>query len=171
MTQKNSYNLDELLSCGHGELFGPGNAQLPLPPMLMFDRITHISNEGGQYGKGEIRAELDIKKDLWFFGCHFEGDPVMPGCLGLDALWQMVGFFLGWSGGPGRGRALGVGDVKFTGQITPNNNLVTYKVQMKRVIMRKLYMGIADAAIEVDGKEIYTATDLRVGLFTSTEGF
>lgn len=171
MTQKNSYNLDELLSCGHGELFGPGNAQLPLPPMLMFDRITRISNEGGQYGKGEIIAELDVKKDLWFFGCHFEGDPVMPGCLGLDALWQMVGFFLGWSGGPGRGRALGVGEVKFTGQITPNNSLVTYKVQMKRVIMRKLYMGIADAAIEADGKEIYTATDLRVGLFTSTEGF
>lgn len=171
MTTKNSYNYEELLSCGHGELFGPGNAQLPLPPMLMFNRITHISNEGGPFGKGEIKAELDVTPDLWFFDCHFENDPVMPGCLGLDALWQMVGFFLGWSGGPGRGRALGVGEVKFTGQITPETKLVTYNVNMKRVIMRKLYMGIADASIEADGKEIYTASDLRVGLFTSTEGF
>lgn len=171
MTRKNSYNLDELLSCGHGQLFGPGNAQLPLPPMLMFNRITQISDEGGLYGKGKITAEFDITPDLWFFQCHFDGDPVMPGCLGLDALWQMVGFFLGWSGGPGRGRALGVGEVKFTGQITPAVSLVTYKVNMKRVIMRKLYMGIADASIEADGREIYTATDLRVGLFTSTEGF
>lgn len=171
MSNQNSYTYDELLSCGHGELFGPGNAQLPLPPMLMFNRITHISNEGGLYGKGEIKAELDVTPDLWFFDCHFENDPVMPGCLGLDALWQMVGFFLGWSGGPGRGRALGVGEVKFTGQITPDINLVSYKINMKRVIMRKLYMGIADASIEADGREIYTATDLRVGLFTSTQGF
>ena len=171
MSKQNSYNYDELLSCGHGELFGPGNAQLPLPPMLMFNRITHISDQGGLYGKGEINAELDVTPDLWFFDCHFENDPVMPGCLGLDALWQMVGFFLGWSGGPGRGRALGVGEVKFTGQVTPDVKLVTYKVNMKRVIMRRLYMGIADASIEADGKEIYTATDLRVGLFTSTQGF
>jgi len=171
MTNQNSYNKDELLSCGHGELFGPGNAQLPLPPMLMFDRITNISDQGGLYGKGEIKAEFDISPDLWFFDCHFEGDPVMPGCLGLDALWQMVGFYLGWAGGPGKGRALGVGEVKFSGQITPDIKLVTYKVNMKRVIMRRLFMGIADASIEADGREIYTATDLRVGLFTSTEGF
>ncbi len=171
MTNQNSYNKEELFSCGHGELFGPGNAQLPLPPMLMFDRITHISDQGGPHGKGEIRAEFDITPELWFFKCHFEGDPVMPGCLGLDALWQMVGFFLGWAGGPGRGRALGVGEVKFSGQITPDTKLVTYKVDMKRVIMRRLFMGIADATIEADGREIYTATDLRVGLFTSTEGF
>ena len=171
MTNQNSYNKDELLSCGHGKLFGPGNAQLPLPPMLMFDRITNISDQGGLYGKGEIKAEFDISPDLWFFDCHFEGDPVMPGCLGLDALWQMVGFYLGWAGGPGKGRALGVGEVKFSGQITPDIKLVTYKVNMKRVIMRRLFMGIADASIEADGREIYTATDLRVGLFTSTEGF
>jgi len=171
MNKKNSFDYDELLQCGRGELFGPGNAQLPLPPMLMFDRITHISDEGGTYGKGEIIAELDIKPDLWFFDCHFQGDPVMPGCLGLDAMWQLVGFFLGWMGGPGHGRALGSGEVKFTGQVTPKIKLVTYKVDMKRVIMRKLFMGIAEASLTADGREIYTASDLRVGLFTSTENF
>lgn len=168
MTGKSSYNYDELIQCGHGEIFGPGNAQLPLPQMLMFDRITHISKDGGTHNKGQIVAELDIHPDMWFFGCHFEGDPVMPGCLGLDAMWQLVGFFLGWMGGPGRGRALGAGEVKFSGQVTPDKKLVTYRVNLKRVIMRKLFMGIADASMEVDGKEIYVAKDLRVGLFTST---
>ncbi|MGD8407369.1 MAG: 3-hydroxyacyl-[acyl-carrier-protein] dehydratase FabA [Thiohalophilus sp.] len=167
--KKNSYTYDELIQCGHGELFGPGNAQLPLPPMLMFDRITRISESGGRYGKGEIVAELDIQPDLWFFQCHFEGDPVMPGCLGLDAMWQLVGFFLGWMGGPGHGRALGAGEVKFTGQVTPDCKRITYRVNLKRLIMRKLFMGIADASMEVDGREIYTADDLRVGLFTSTQ--
>lgn len=171
MTNKNSYTKEDLLACGAGELFGPGNAQLPLPPMLMFDRITTISNDGGSHGKGEIVAELDINPDLWFFDCHFKGDPVMPGCLGLDAMWQLVGFFLGWMGGPGHGRALGSGDVKFTGQVTPKNKSVVYRIELKRVIMRKLVMGIADATMEVDGKVIYTAKDLRVGLFTSTESF
>ncbi len=170
-TKKNRYDYEDLIACGHGELFGPGNAQLPLPPMLMFDRITHIAETGGAYDKGRIVAELDIRPDLWFFACHFENDPVMPGCLGLDAMWQLVGFFLGWMGGPGRGRALGAGEVKFTGQVTPDARKVTYDIDMKRVIMRKLFMGIADARMEVDGREIYTAKDLRVGLFTSTEGF
>ena len=169
--KKGSYSYEELLDCGHGKLFGPGNAQLPLPPMLMFDRIIHISEEGGAYDKGRIEAELDIKPDLWFFDCHFEGDPVMPGCLGLDAMWQLIGFYLGWMGGPGHGRALGAGDVKFTGQVTPENKLVTYHIDLKRVIMRKLFMGIGDARMEVDGRLIYEARDLRVGLFTSTEGF
>ena len=169
--KKASYSYEDLLKCGHGELFGPGNAQLPLPPMLMFNRITRISEEGGAHGKGQIVAELDIKPDLWFFECHFEEDPVMPGCLGLDAMWQLVGFYLGWLGGPGHGRALGSGEVKFTGQVTPANRTVTYYIDLKRVIMRKLFMGIADARMEVDGREIYTAKDLRVGLFTSTEGF
>ena len=171
MTQKNSYTYEDLIECGHGNLFGPGNAQLPLPPMLMFDRITTIDEDGGIHGKGQIIAELDIKPDLWFFECHFENDPVMPGCLGLDAMWQLVGFYLGWRGGPGRGRALGSGEVKFTGQVTPANKKVTYYIDLKRVIMRKLYMGIADARMEVDGKEIYNATNLRVGLFTSTDSF
>lgn len=169
MQKKNSYSYEELLSCGRSELFGPGNAQLPLPPMLMLDRITRISDDGGQYGKGEIVAELDIKPDLWFFQCHFQDDPVMPGCLGLDAMWQLVGFFLGWLGGPGHGRALGSGEVKFAGQVLPEHKLVTYKIDLKRVIMRKLVMGIADARMEVDGKEIYQAHDLRVGLFTSSD--
>jgi 3-hydroxyacyl-[acyl-carrier protein] dehydratase/trans-2-decenoyl-[acyl-carrier protein] isomerase len=169
--KKASYSNEELLECGHGKLFGPGNAQLPLPPMLMFDRITTISEEGGVHGKGQVIAELDVTPDLWFFGCHFEGDPVMPGCLGLDAMWQLVGFYLGWLGGPGHGRALGAGEVKFTGQVTPRNKKVTYNIDLRRVIMRKLIMGIADARMEVDGREIYTAKDLRVGLFTSTEGF
>ena len=171
LTSKHSFTKEEILECGHGELFGEGNAQLPLPPMLMFDRITHISDEGGENGKGQIIAELDITPELWFFGCHFEGDPVMPGCLGLDSMWQLIGFFLGWKGGPGRGRALGAGEVKFTGQVTPKNKKVTYRIDLKRVIMRKLIMGIADASMEVDGKVIYTAKDLRVGLFTSTEAF
>ncbi|WP_369293024.1 3-hydroxyacyl-[acyl-carrier-protein] dehydratase FabA [Castellaniella sp.] len=171
MMQKNSYSYDELLACGRGELFGPGNAQLPLPPMLMFDRITHIDDRGGAHDKGQIVAELDIRPDLWFFGCHFQGDPVMPGCLGLDAMWQLVGFFLGCCGGQGRGRALGVGEVKFTGQVLPAGKLVRYTIDMKRVMMRKLVMGIADARMEVDGHEIYVAHDLRVGLFTRTDNF
>ena len=169
--KKNNYNKDELLACGRGELFGKGNAQLPLPDMLMFDRIVNINNEGGSSGKGIIIAELDIHPDLWFFDCHFHGDPVMPGCLGLDAMWQLVGFFLGWSGAPGRGRALGAGEVKFTGQVTPKNKLVRYTIDMKRVILRKLVMGVADGLMEVDGRDIYTAKDLRVGLFQKTDDF
>lgn len=171
MQQRSSYSREDLLECGRGKLFGPGNAQLPLPDLLMFDRITHISKEGGVYGNGQIIAELNITPDLWFFNCHFQGDPVMPGCLGLDAMWQLVGFFLGWLGGPGRGRALGVGEVKFRGQVLPSSRLVTYHLNLKRVIMRKLVMGIADATMNVDGKVIYEANDLRVGLFTSTDDF
>lgn len=171
MEKKNSYVYEELLQCGRGEMFGPGNAQLPMPPMLMFDRIKSITENGGTTGKGNIIAELDIHPDLWFFNCHFPGDPVMPGCLGLDAMWQLIGFFLGWRDGKGRGRALGAGEVKFTGQVTPKNKLVIYRINMKRVIMRKLVLGIGDAVMEVDGREIYTAKDLRVGLFTSTENF
>ena len=171
MTGKISYSKDELIACGKGELFGPGNAQLPTDNMLMVDRIPHISSEGGTYGKGEIVAELDINPDLWFFECHFPGDPVMPGCLGLDAMCQLVGFFLGWRGNPGRGRALGCGEVKFSGQILPTASKVVYNINIKRVIERKLIMGIADGSISVDGKEIYLAKDLRVGLFTSTESF
>lgn len=169
-TMQNSYSYEELIKCGNGELFGPGNAQLPQPPMLMFDRITHISDEGGEFGKGEIIAELDIKPDLWFFQCHFNDDPVMPGCLGLDAMWQLIGFHLGWLGGPGRGRALG-GSIKFTGQVLPKAEKVTYRINLKRVIARKLYMGIGDATMEVDGKVIYEAKDLKVGLFTDTSAF
>lgn len=171
MQSKNSFSYEDLLTCGRGELFGEGNAQLPLPPMLMFDRIPHISRDGGSHGKGEIVAELDINPNLWFFDCHFQGDPVMPGCLGLDAMWQLVGFFLGWCGGPGRGRALGVGEVKFTGQVLPQGKLIRYHIDMKRVMMRKLVMGFADARMEVDGREIYVAHDLRVGLFTTTDNF
>ncbi|MDK2777747.1 MAG: 3-hydroxyacyl-[acyl-carrier-protein] dehydratase FabA [Pseudomonadota bacterium] len=171
MTRQHSYNRDELLACGHGELFGEGNARLPLPNMLMMDRIAVISDEGGKYGKGEIVAELDINPSLWFFDCHFETDPVMPGCLGLDAMWQLVGFYLGWRGNPGRGRALGCGEVKFRGQVLPTAKTVTYRISIKRVMEQKLIMGIADAVMEVDGKEIYWANDLRVGLFTSTEDF
>ncbi len=171
ITRKNAYSYDELIDCGHGKLFGPGNAQLPTPNMLMFDRINLITDEGGEYGKGEIHAELDIHPDLWFFDCHFKNDPVMPGCLGLDAMWQLVGFFLGWSGHPGRGRALGVGEVKFTGQVLPSAKLVKYQINIKRIIARGLVLGIADGSLTVDGREIYTAKNLRVGLFTSTEDF
>ena len=171
MSRQSSYNKEQLLECGHGDLFGPGNAQLPVGNMLMMDRITHISDQGGTNGKGQIIAELDIHPDLWFFDCHFPGDPVMPGCLGLDAMWQIVGFYLGWLGNPGHGRALGVGEVKFTGQVLPDASRVKYTINIKRVIARKLVLGIADGNMEVDGKEIYTARDLRVGLFTSTEGF
>ena len=171
MEKQHSFTREELLKSGRGELYGPDNAQLPLPNMLMMDRITYISDEGGTYGKGEIIAELDIKPDLWFFACHFQGDPVMPGCLGLDAMWQLVGFYLCWLGGPGKGRALGVGEVKFTGQVLPTAKKVIYRINLKRLIMRKLVMGIADATMEVDGKVIDEATDLRVGLFTSTKDF
>jgi 3-hydroxyacyl-[acyl-carrier protein] dehydratase/trans-2-decenoyl-[acyl-carrier protein] isomerase len=171
MTGQSSYEKQELVACGTGDLFGPGNAQLPLDNMLMMDRIVHISSEGGEYGKGEIIAELDINPDLWFFDCHFRNDPVMPGCLGLDAMWQLVGFFLGWRGNPGSGRALGAGEIKFTGQVLPSASKVTYRISMKRVIERKLVMGIADGSLSVDGKEIYTAKGLRVGLFTSTDSF
>lgn len=169
--RQEAFSYDQLLQCGRGEMFGPGNAQLPTPNMLMIDRIAKISDGGGAFGKGEILAELDIRPDLWFFGCHFPGDPVMPGCLGLDATWQLVGFFLGWIGNPGRGRALGVGEVKFTGQVLPSAHQVTYQIDMKRIISRKLVLGIADGNVKVDGREIYTMKDLRVGLFTSTESF
>ena len=160
-----SYTYEDLITSGEESLFGDGNAKLPLPPMLMFDRITHIDDDGGAHGKGLITAELDIKKDLWFFDCHFRNDPVMPGCLGLDAMWQLVGFFLGWGGSPGRGRALGVGEVKFTGQVTPDVKQVKYTIEMKRVIRRKLVLGIGEGTMEADGDVIYRAKDLRVGLF------
>jgi 3-hydroxyacyl-[acyl-carrier protein] dehydratase / trans-2-decenoyl-[acyl-carrier protein] isomerase len=162
---QNSFSKEELIACGHGKLFGPGNAQLPTDNMLMIDRITNINSEGGAYNKGEVVAELDITPDLWFFDCHFKSDPVMPGCLGLDAMWQLVGFYLGWRGNPGQGRALGAGEIKFTGQILPNASKVTYQLNLKRVIERKLIMGIADGIVSVDGEAIYTANDLRVGLF------
>jgi len=168
---KNSFTKQDLVACGRGELFGDGNSQLPIDNMLMIDRVVHISEEGGKYGKGEIIAEFDINPELWFFTCHFQGDPVMPGCLGLDAMWQLVGFFLGWAGGPGKGRALGVGEVKFTGQILPTAKKVTYRIDMTRVIKRKLFMGIAEGSVSVDGREIYTAKDLKVGLFQDTSAF
>lgn len=169
--RQSSFTYEELIECAHGKLFGPTNGRLPLPNMLMTDRVTLISSEGGKYGKGEIKAELDIQPGLWFFQCHFEGDPVMPGCLGLDAMWQLVGFYLVWLGLEGRGRALGSGKVKFTGQVLPTAKLVTFQIDIKRVITRKLNMAIADASMFVDGREIYTAEDLRVGLFGSTENF
>jgi 3-hydroxyacyl-[acyl-carrier protein] dehydratase/trans-2-decenoyl-[acyl-carrier protein] isomerase len=165
--RKASFDFQALLACARGDLFGPGNAQLPLPPMLMFDRISHICDVGGLFGKGEVRADFEIKPELWFFKCHFKDDPVMPGCLGLDAMWQMVGFFLGWLGGIGRGRALGVGEVKFTGMVLPSAKMVSYAIDMKRVIMRKLVMGIADGVMKVDGRTIYEAKDLKVGLFVN----
>ena len=165
MSRQNSFSYDDLIRCAKGDMFGPGNAQLPSPPMLMFDRITTITETGGAHDKGKIIAELDVRPDLWFFDCHFKGDPVMPGCLGLDAMWQLLGFFQGWLGHEGKGRALAAGEVKFTGQIEPDAKLVTYHLDVKRVIARKLVMGIADGTVAVDGKEIYRAEDLRVGLF------
>jgi len=169
--RKSSYNRDELIACGKGQLFGPDHAQLPLPNMLMFDRISSITPDGGAYGKGHVEAELEIKPDLWFFSCHFEGDPVMPGCLGLDALWQLGGFFLTWSGHQGKGRALGVGEVKFTGQILPENEVVRYSLSIKRMMTGKLKLAVADGEVSVDGKAIYKASSLRVGLFTSDAQF
>ena len=168
---KSSYTKEELLICAKGELFGEGNAQLPAPNMLMLDRIVKIDKESGEFSKGQIIAELDLTPELWFFKCHFPGDPVMPGCLGLDAMWQLVGFYLGWTGGKGRGRALGVGDVKFSGQVLPSAKKITYQINMKRVINRKLCMGLADGTVLVDGRKIYQAKDLKVGLFTDTSGF
>lgn len=169
MNRRSSYEYDDLLACGRGELFGPGNAQLPAPPMLMFERISEVSETGGEYGKGIITAELSVRPDLWFFPCHFIGDPVMPGCLGLDALWQLTGFYLGWLGAEGRGRALGVGEVKFSDQVVPSVKKVIYKVSLKRVFRSKLVLGIADGILEADGRTIYEAKDLRVGLF-KTDG-
>ncbi len=170
MSRKASFSYEELLACGRGELFGMGNAQLPLPPMLMFDRITSIGEEGGAHGKGHVTAEFDVRPDLWFFPCHFQGDPVMPGCLGLDALWQLTGFFLGWLGLPGKGRALGVGEVKFADQVLPTTKKVVYGVDVKRVFSSKLKLAIADGWLEADGKRIYAVSEMRVGLFTPQAG-
>ena len=169
--QQSSYSREELLISGNEGIFGAENARLPRPNMLMFDRVTHIDATGGEFGKGEIVAELDVAPNLWFFDCHFTRDPVMPGCLGLDAMWQMVGFWLAWTGAPGRGRALGVGEVKFQGQVLPTHSLVRYHVEIKRLISRNIFMGLGDGTMAVDGRTIYRATNLRVGLFTSTEGF
>ncbi len=164
--KKNSYSYDELINCGEGKLFGPGNAKLPLPPMLMFDRITEIYDDKGAFKKGLLKAELDIKNDLWFFDCHFKEDPVMPGCLGLDAMWQLVGFYLGWIGNPGKGRALGVGAVKFTGEVLQNVKLVTYEIDMKKIMSPGgTTVGLANGVVLADGKKIYSADSLKVGLF------
>ncbi|MBI1359690.1 MAG: 3-hydroxyacyl-[acyl-carrier-protein] dehydratase FabA [Alphaproteobacteria bacterium] len=168
-TPQPSYGYDDLLKSSRGELFGPGNAQLPAPPMLMADRITHIDLDGGAHHRGHITAELDVRPDLWFFQCHFPGDPVMPGCLGLDAMWQLVGFWLGWSGSPGKGRALGVGEVKFTGTVPPTAKLIRYEIDIRRAIRAKLVMGIADGVVSLDGEPIYHAKDLKVGLFKPME--
>ena len=166
--QKNSFTYDELIACGKGDLFGEGNAKLPLPPMLMFDRITKIEQNSGDFNKGLINAELDIKEDLWFFNCHFQGDPVMPGCLGLDAMWQLVGFFLGWIGEPGKGRALGVNSVKFTGEVLKNVKMATYEIHMKRILKKEgTVVGLANGILSADGKIIYKAENLKVGLFKS----
>lgn len=170
-TKPSSYSREDLLACGRGELPGQGDGRLPLPNMLMMDRIVHISSEGGKYGKGEVIAELDITPDLWFFDCHFQGDPVMPGCLGLDAMWQLLGFYMSWRGNQGKGRALGCDEVKFRGQVLPTAKKVTYRISIRRMMEQKLIMGIADAVMEVDGREIYSATNLRVGLFVSTDDF
>lgn len=164
-----SYDYEDLIVSGEQSLFGPGNAKLPLPPMLMLDRIKHMDDNGGAYEKGQVQAELDINPELWFFECHFAGDPVMPGCLGLDAMWQLVGFWLGWTGGQGRGRALGVGEVKFSGQVTPDVKKVRYEIDIKRAIRRKLVLGIADGKMYADDEMIYHAKDLRVGLFVPQE--
>jgi 3-hydroxyacyl-[acyl-carrier protein] dehydratase/trans-2-decenoyl-[acyl-carrier protein] isomerase len=169
--KKNHYNKEEILLAGEEAFFGVGNAKLPTPNMLMFDEITQINDDQGKFGKGYIEAELNIDPSLWFFDCHFRGDPVMPGCLGLDAMWQLVGFFLSWNGGIGRGRALGVSEVKFQGQVLPSSKQVIYKIDMRRVINRDLIMGLGDGEMLVDGRSIYSAKNLRVGLFTSTEGF
>ena len=169
--KKNSYTYEDLISCGNGDLFGPGNAKLPLPPMLMFDRITEISENKGTFSKGLIIAELDIKDNLWFFDCHFKKDPVMPGCLGLDAMWQLLGFYLLWEGNSGIGRALGSGQVKFYGQVLPKAKLVEYKNSIKKIRKQKLVIGFADGLMFVDGKEIYSAKDLRVGLFEDPQNF
>ena len=164
--KKNSYSYDELINCGEGKLFGPGNGKLPLPPMLMFDRITEIYDDKGAFKKGLLKAELDIKNDLWFFDCHFKEDPVMPGCLGLDAMWQLVGFYLGWIGNPGKGRALGVGTVKFTGEVLQNVKLVTYEIDMKKIMSPGgTTVGLANGVVLADGKKIYSADSLKVGLF------
>ena len=171
MSNANSFTKEDLIACGLGKLFGPNSPRLPKDNMLMIDRVLKINADGGEYGKGEIVAELDINPELWFFDCHFATDPVMPGCLGLDAMWQLVGFFLGWEGAEGKGRALGVGEVKFTGQVLPEAKKVTYKLTIKRKVYRKLVMGIADATMEVDGREIYSAKDLKVGIFTDTTSF
>ena len=166
MKNKNSFDYNELISCANGEMFGPGNARLPSPPMLMFDRISRITENGGSYNKGYIEAELDIKKNLWFFDCHFKTDPVMPGCLGLDAMWQLVGFFLGWIGNPGKGRALGVGEVKFTGEVLNNNKLAKYIIEIKRVMKKgEASVGLADGILLIDNKKIYSTKNLKVGLF------
>jgi 3-hydroxyacyl-[acyl-carrier protein] dehydratase / trans-2-decenoyl-[acyl-carrier protein] isomerase len=165
--KQESFSYEQLIECSNGDLFGKGNAQLPSPPMLMFDRIININKSGGIFGKGEIIAELDISSDLWFFDCHFKGDPVMPGCLGLDAMWQLVGFYLGWLGQPGKGRALGVGEVKFTGQVLNTVKKVTYNISLKRLILRKLVLGVADGVLKADGEPIYEAKDMKVGLFQS----
>ena len=166
MIKKSSYNYDELIDCGNGKLFGPGNAKLPLPPMLMFDRITEISENKGAYKKGVIKAVLDIKENLWFFNCHFKDDPVMPGCLGLDAMWQLVGFYLGWLGNPGKGRALGVGTVKFTGEVLKNIKRATYEINMKRILIKEgTTVGLANGSLKADEKLIYSAENLKVGLF------
>ena len=166
--QKNNFTFDELIACGKGDLFGEGNAKLPLPPMLMFDRITKIEENTGDFNKGLIKAELDIKDDLWFFNCHFQGDPVMPGCLGLDAMWQLVGFFLGWTGEPGKGRALGVNSVKFTGEVLKNVKMATYEINMKRILKKEgTVVGLANGILSADGKTIYRAENLKVGLFKS----
>ncbi len=165
MTDQNSYDFEDLLKCGHGDLFGPGNARLPLPPMLMFDRIVKITDGGGSHGRGEIVAELDVHPDIWFYRCHFESDPVMPGCLGLDALWQLLGFFLGWIKRPGPGRALSVGEVKFSGEVRPGAKLLRYHLNVRKVIKRAFTLGIADGYAELDGERVYEAKDLRVGLF------
>ena len=165
-----SFSYEQLIASGEGKLFTPDSGRLPLPPMLMFDRITHIDSDGGAHGLGKIVAELDVNPDLWFFKCHFQGDPVMPGCLGLDAMWQLIGFYLTWLRLPGKGRALGAGEVKFTGEVGPDVKLVTYEIDIKRVIKRKLNMAIGDARLLADGKEIYVANDLRVGLFLREDG-
>ena len=165
MQKRSSYDYDSLIECAQGNLFGKGNAQLPMPPMLMIDRITKISNEGGNNGRGEILAELDVKPDLWFFDCHFPNDPVMPGCLGLDAMWQLLGFFLGWLGEQGQGRAISVGNVKFSGMVLPSSKKLKYRINIKRVLTSKLVLGIADGILSADGEDIYKAEDIRVGLF------